>query len=284
KSKLNNICDAVLPTVEFIAPEVARAQRRINLARGRVLLSALTDEKLAAVIQTQPQWFLFRRKDNYVGFMKVVESQAEQEGAKGYEVRTFVQLSVDKASSVTLAWQVMFATADRQTERWQRKLWADTGSGEMISVGSEEGLKLGDTITCTLTVGDEARERAKDIPPGNVQIYLPKAFNSVPWRLIELNEPASYAFAAYNTRANAFDMRTLTVVGPERIELEGKQIDAIRVTDQVAEDVAAETSWLDTKGLVIQAERGEVLITAATREQVLKQFPKAEDTITKMSE
>jgi len=284
KSQLDAICDEVMPTLQIIEPGVAQSRREANLAKGEALLALMTEEQLSGMVNTKPQWFLFHQGDKYLGFMKVVEYAARWEDLKGLEIKTYVSVKLAGSGSEMLARQVMFTTADRQTERWLRTMWTANGAAQMKPIGREEGLKHKDIITCTVVAGGSVKTRTLQVPQGNMPVYLPRAMNSLMWRVMDLRNTGGCAFAVYNTRANAFDMRTLTVVGPERIELDGKQTDTIRVTDQFAEDAGAEMTWLDKKGFLIRAERGDLVITAAERNDVLEHFPKAEEIVNKMDQ
>ncbi len=283
KAQLNTIFGKVLATLEIIDPKVAAASRKANLARGRKLLAELTDKKLAEILRTKPQWFLFRKKDKYIGFMKVVESPAKRENTNGCEVKVWLWLQKGFKGLPLRSKQIMFAAADRKTERWSRRVWVDLGKGKIGYVRDENGIRQDNTITCKLEAGGRAKARTVVIPPGNIPIYQPKAINCLLWRLMDLKNKTGYAFAVYNTRANGFDMRTLTVVGPEQIELDGKKVEAVRVTDQAAEDAGAETTWLDSKGFPLRAGQGDVVVIAVTRSEVLRKFPRAERTIASMN-
>ena len=283
KDELNAICKSVLPTLEIIDPKVAQVQREENLARGRALLASLTDDKLAAVIRTQPQWVLFRNKNGYFAFSKMVESRAERNGGKGSMVKEW--LWVGLAEPPTVIKQVMFATADRRSEHWSYSVFKGVGGRLVLSRTMERDKDDGFIIRMSsVAPGRKPSVRKTKIPPGNVPVYLPQAMFGLIERLVDLSKPDAYAFAIYNVEANGFDMRTFTVVGPEKIEVDGRKVDAIRCTDRHAEDKDVLTVWLDAKGLRIQAGNETTTIMAVTRDELLKHFPKAESIVAQMGD
>ncbi|HUS47429.1 MAG TPA: hypothetical protein VM098_04890 [Phycisphaerae bacterium] len=283
RGQLDAICDKVLGTLELIDPKVAEARREESLARGRALLASLTDEKLAAIVHGEPQWFIIRWKDNRVGFMKVVEAAVARRGRRGCEVKTWLWQDFAPGQPTVLVKVVTFATADRKTDEWTGQAWAEAGD-KISPASSEEGARQADKIVCTAAVGGKVRQRSIDMPEGNVKCHLPKGMDSIIWRLMDLKKEGAYAFSVYNAARYGLDRRTLTVVGPGKIKLAGSEVEAIRATDQAADDAGAENTWLNSKGLVVRAERGDLVMTAATRDEVLEHFPKAESIIAKMGE
>ncbi|MDP7161937.1 MAG: hypothetical protein QF792_00400, partial [Phycisphaerae bacterium] len=95
--------------------------------------------------------------------------------------------------------------------------------------------------------------------------------------------PASYAFATYDATGNNFNLRTFTVEGPEEIELSGRRVQAVRVTDQLSADAPPATMWIDKKGnLLIMEAAGGLVMEVATGQAVLRRFPNAEEIIKTM--
>jgi hypothetical protein len=284
KTQLNAICQSVLPTLEIIDPRLAQARREENLARGKALLDSLTEEKLNSALRTDPQWFLFRAGNEYSGFSKVAESRTDWNGRKGFMVRQWVWLGTKNPP--LMGKRVTFATADRRVVRDASSAFRDI-AGKLVCSNKAEVEKEDDLITCRISSAEPGRKspvRKTKVPPGNVPFYVPDAMVGFIERLVDLSKPAGYAFAVYNVGADGFDVRTLAVAGPEKIEVDGKAVDAVRCTEQLAEDVDVGTVWLDAKGLRVHASQGTTTVTAATRDEVLKHFPKAEDIIGQMGE
>jgi len=97
-------------------------------------------------------------------------------------------------------------------------------------------------------------------------------------RLVDLTKPAAYAFASYNSQLNTFDMRTFTVVGPQKITVNQSQVEAIKVTDQGAADTEPAVLWVNAKGLVLRMSTSDgLLMEAVPKTVIIQRFPKADD-------
>ena len=270
KDRLDLICDRVLGTLELFDPREARKTESKNLTRGEEFLSSLNDKKFAAVVDGEPQWFLLRTKGKDVGFRREAEATVRREGLNGYEVTIHVMLDLPNLERQTLK-HTMFVTPDLKAERWTKQL--RIGSGDRAQLITEEGLKQQELIVCDVSAAGGTRSRKKQLPAG---IYLPQAVGMLLPRLMDLTKPAGYTFAAYNTEGNNFDRRTFTVVGPERISLAGRQIEAIRALDRPAAAEAPATLYLDAQGRLLRMETEDGLVMErSTRSGIVRRFPGA---------
>jgi len=174
--------------------------------------------------------------------------------------------------------RVMFTSLDRNVERWTEQL--TVGEGPTRETFSEEGIKQAEMIVCHITQAGRGRTNKKPAP---LAIYLPRALGELLARLVDLGKPESYAFATYTSSANSFDMRTFTVVGSDRVEIDGKDTEAIRVTDRVAEDTEPTTLWLDAEGRLLMMESPDGLtMCPATRGEVRRRFVDADQLVNAM--
>jgi hypothetical protein len=96
-------------------------------------------------------------------------------------------------------------------------------------------------------------------------------------RLIDLSKPAGYAFASYSSQDNKFKLRTITVIGPEKITLDGRQIDAIHLTDvEEANEESASDLWVDAKGMPLRIKGpGWPDIETSTRDEIVVKIPES---------
>ena len=140
---------------------------------------------------------------------------------------------------------------------------------------SEEGLKQDKLIVCNVLQAGQSRPLKKQVPH---LIYLPQALGQLLPRLIDLDKPAAYAFAVYSSETNSFDMRTFTVLGTDRIAVGNRHVQAVKATDQAAAGAEAATLWLDTDGNLLRMQTADgMTMTPASRDAVLRRFPKAAD-------
>ena len=234
---------------------------------------------MAAAIVTQPRWYLLKLKDKNVGFTRTIETAATRQGAKGYEVITWVMFQQAKTER-RFGRRAMFTTADRKLERWNEALL--TGEGRNTRRDSEEGMKQAKMIVCYVSPNGGSMQTHKKTlnPPVIRAIYLPRAMGAILPRLVDLKKPATYAFAVYNSSTNDFDMRTFTVVGPQQIDLQARTLSAIRITDRMAADAEVATLWVDGDGVLLRMKTTDGLVMdQSTRTGILRRFPGAQSQI-----
>lgn len=277
--ELDAICDTMLATLEITDPKAGEARRQENMKNGRELLAGISDEQMAAAIVTQPRWYLLKLKDKNVGFTRTIETAATRQGAKGYEVITWVMFQQAKTER-RFGRRAMFTTADRKLERWNETLL--TGEGRNTRRDSEEGMKQAKMIVCYVSPNGGSMQTHKKTlnPPVIRAIYLPRAMGAILPRLVDLKKPATYAFAVYNSSTNDFDMRTFTVVGPQQIDLQARTLSAIRITDRMAADAEVATLWVDGDGVLLRMKTTDGLVMdQSTRTGILRRFPGAQSQI-----
>jgi len=278
KQQLDSYCDTILRTVELLDPEAERASREAALKRGAQFLKSLTEKKFAAAVQSEPYWCLMRLKDKNIGFMLVTECAGSRAGLKGFEVKSWAMVQ-PPADKVRLMKRVLFTTPDRLLEQWKEHV--QVGDGKEAEVISEQGMMTnGRQIVCDMNQGGKTLTHRKQVPQG---VYLPRATAMLLPRLVDLKTPATYGFATYATKNNSYDYRTFTIVGPQRTRIGGKEVEAIRVVDKIAEDAQPTTLWLDRTGRLLRMEgSGEFIMEPADKKDVLRRFPKAEGIIRAM--
>ncbi len=277
RQKLDEIAAAVLASVKLTDPKEAQILRKAALTRGTALLKSITDKKLAAALDTRRQWYIYRRDDKPIGFMRQAESPATSSGKPGCRIQSWIMMAFD-GKGLKLH-RDMFTSADRSVETWTETA-AVRSSGRTVKM-TEKGSKNGARIDCAITVGDKRAPQKPIAAPG--EHYLPRAMAWLLRRMTDLKKPSAYAFAVYNGRKGTFNLRTFTVIGPDRIEVGGRKVDAIRVTDQLTSETQAADMWVDLNGnlLIMKTDDGLVMETA-TEKAVMRRFPDADKIIQAM--
>ncbi len=270
QQRLDDILQASMDTLKITDPGKAIKARKEQLNSGQDLLASLKEKHLAEAIITEPQWFTVEYKGKTVGFMRVTESAAVVKQADGYEVKmlTFLDMPDDKQR---LLHRRMFTTADRSVEWWRTFLETGSGPGKTRSV--EEGYKKQDVVVCTYNRGGDSDTQKNEIPVG---IYLPQAMGWLLGRLVNLEEPARYSFAVYNSQRNDFDFRTFALREPRTFEISGRRIKGYYATDRASDSAGEVNLWLDSKGVLKRMETPQGLkMTSASRARVLSTYSKA---------
>jgi len=291
-AKLDGICDAVLATLRVIDPvEAARARKEL-LARGEKLLQGLTPVALRKLLHSGPQWFLFSLRGDVVGFMKAREAAVRRHDADGIEVVKWVVLDLpgpdDRDPPAQLLKSVKFAAAAEPVAAWRERL--QVGRDPVLQRTQEDGLQQKDLIVCTQItherggkghiVRGQPRTLKKRMPQEIRGAYLNRCLGDLLGRIVDRDEKTAYAFATYNSQANAFDLRTYRVLGAESISHGGRRRKTTHVQDQAAADREPTDLWLDEEGRILRMRTAEGLhMERVDRGEVRKHFPRAERTV-----
>jgi hypothetical protein len=267
---------AVLATLKIIDPKEAIAQREKNLKAGAEFLKTLTAERIAKVVQKEP-WYVLSRIKGEVNSGEVTIQSAAQDSTKGIEVRRDL-FHVPPGKEAIHAIVRMSAAANRASGSYHQKVQSqDSDNYGFIQsdwkIRGEEGWATRPAMMEAAT---------KIVPPEIRGCYLPIAFQNVLPQLLDLKKPATYGFAVYTLRLNAFDVYTVTVVGEAKIEMGGKEIKAYQIDIQFAEDAPRCQQYVDEKGRVLRFVGDNGLVSdAVDKETFLKAFPKAAEFIGK---
>ncbi len=267
KDALDASMTAVLKSLRLFDPKAAREERRKNLLRGAELLKQFNDDALLALPGNQIHYFRVSLKGKPIGFFRIAESLTQRDNVIGLQVVRGGFMEI-KGAPRQLTREDLFATADRKSEQWQRL--DETAGGVIVN----DGLKQNDLLVMQTTVPPKPREtRQKEVPKSIRDGYLPQALAAVLPRLIDRSKAGAYAFAVYNPASNDFDMRTISVVGPEEITLAGSKRRSVRLTDQTAFDAEPVDLWVDERGGVLRmASPGGLAMERVDRQTIIRQY------------
>ena len=275
RSEIDELLGLVAGTWQLTDPRRQAELRKENLQRGADLLAAVTPARLAGALPGEAQWFLYRRGDSDVGFMRVTCKQAGGGQDQGAEVSTLAGLSLPDGQSIAIN-RVMFSSANRSTERWTEDARV-LRDGKVVRQMSESGTCEGGQIACTVTSDGKSATRKKPLAPATARCYLPRAFAILLPKLVDLSKPAAYGFAGYTTPANDFDLRTFTVVGPAAAAAGSQGPRGVEATDQLAADAAPAAMELTSDGSLLRMSTDAgIVMEQSTRSAVLRRFPDAE--------
>ncbi len=275
RTEMDELLGLVAGTWQIMDPREQAELRKENLQRGGDLLAGITPAKLAAALAGEVQWFLYRRGESDIGFMRVTCKQSGSGQDQGAEVSTLAKLSLPDGQSVVIN-RVMFSSASRSTEHWTEDAQFLRG-GKVIRRMSESGTCDGGLIACTVVSDGKSATRKKALEPATARCYLPRALAILLPKLVDLSKPAAYGFAGYTTSANDFDLRTFTVVGPAKAAAGAQSPPAVEATDQLAADAAPAAMELASDGALLRMTTDAgIVMERSTRSAVLRRFPDAE--------
>jgi hypothetical protein len=265
--QLDRLMDAVVGSLRLFDPAEARKRRKDQLQAGQALLDELTGDKLRAKVLSEPLYYIIHSGGKVTGFIRVKESVDHREGKIGLRV---VRLAGRKTDDGTvLTHEDLFAAADGGFDQWRRI----ERMGDRASL--EEGLRQKELLLVhRQSQGSPRATKQRKLAPVIRGAYLPPAMEMMVLRLIlGKGERRAYGFAVYNPIKTDFDMRTVTLVGPDAVRLGGSKRQATRLTDQMAQDAPTADVWVDKHGRMLKMaapRRTSVLLTS--RQEVLKRF------------
>jgi hypothetical protein len=280
--RLNTTWENLLSSIELFDAKTFQLEQERNIKQAGVFLNHLTSEAVERALPRTPRWFLVYQSDKPVGWLCMQGRPARRNRIAGYEICSWAMFQLSD-QPVRLIRQQQFADPKFSMGQWQGRI--QIGSGEQSALLVEDGLRQGPLIVSTFHDGLRQTNVEKTIPRDVTGMYLPKAVGVLLPSLLDRTKTAAYTFAEYDRRKNDFQMRTVSVVGPERIDLRGKFVDAVRITDQPTADAEAVTFWVDETGRVLQSRSPDgFLRVSASQKDVLKVYPNARGVINQLNQ
>ncbi len=119
--------------------------------------------------------------------------------------------------------------------------------------------------TQQLTAGN--RSFAANLPD-NGTLPLPKILEYTWPRVVELTKPSVMTFLVYNGATGKPQYRTLSVIGPDKINLDGKSVDAIKLSDEL--DPGTTYIWTDREGKMLMMRTSDQSVLTPTTEEAMR--------------
>jgi hypothetical protein len=96
----------------------------------------------------------------------------------------------------------------------------------------------------------EANKGINVVIPDFRPAVLPKILEYTWPRLTDLTKPSEMTFAVFNSTSRKMTLRTFSVIGSERIRVQGKLTDSVKCTDEM--DNTGTTLWVDNTGRILK--------------------------------
>lgn len=91
---------------------------------------------------------------------------------------------------------------------------------------------------------------------------LPKVLEYLWPRVLDLSKPQKCAFAVFNSGQNRMGLRTLSVLGPETIVLDGKPVKTTHLLDEIAP--GSTNVWVDSNGRIVMMRTSDSALLVPT--------------------
>ena len=271
KNHIDSCSRAVLDSLRYIDTVAALKKRKENAHRGEILLTKLTDKKLSAVFRGPIQWYLLRMKGKDVGYVTISLSITRSEGVKAYEVRTQGKVHLP-GQALQRVERSQRSAANRKLVQWHETLTVANPLGTKRFI--EKGIVQNKLIVCNRRSGTgQDMRRKKRMKQSIMNMYLPDAFRTALPTLVDLKKKTTYSFATYSSQANDFKMLTFVVIGPEKITVAGRQVEAIRVSEQASVKEEPANMWVNSAGQLLKMTTADGLIMeTTTRSAIIRRF------------
>lgn len=270
----------VVDSIEISDTQKTLTQQQLKTRRAESVIEKLRQDGIKSVFITDPQWFLVEKEGKTIGWFSSKAFRKELNNRTGFQISSCAEVQPQSDKEVVrLIYQTVFVSDDLDYESWLMRM--QIGSGEMAELVVEKGIRQQKLVFCnTATPGIGTESHQTQIPKLVETIYLPRAVGAVVPAIIDLAKPGSYTFAEYSSNKNDFVMREVEVIGPENIELLGRQIAAVHLRDRSHRNTQPADSWVDKSGKILKTQTANgVTMQACSEKQLLAKFPDALKTI-----
>jgi len=173
-----------------------------------------------------------------------------------------------------VGWQSELGILQRRVTQALKDVVGRHGKAEQIVAAKrDEGYWLNVTLS-EKDVKFEDRDTRKPPPAWEITAEqpspLPKVLEFAWPRLVDLEKPSSMAFVVYNATTRRLGLRTLSVIGPAVVMLDGKRTECIKLTDEL--DPGTTTLWVDKSGKVLMMRSSDQTVLTPTTEDRMKQL------------
>jgi hypothetical protein len=277
--------DLVLGTVKLLDRADLKKEQDQRLYRTEEFLSLMTEKQIRAVLQPQ-QLLRVIRDGKDVGYVRVTEKPATHANQDGVEVvlRSRIMTTPAAGADGTPAktgqidrLATFFVAFDRHSEDWSVITTMNDGTTgpqtttelgnsnlEVHHVLDADAVRSHEVVDpkdpkqppvrtiekYTLSVNNYSKQHTsvpvdREIPS---KFYLPQAIGELLPRLVPLDDPKTYMFAAYVSDAHEVMARYVDVETMQDVELDGRMQRAFVVKDRIGVDGSVTKHYLTRDG------------------------------------
>ena len=209
-----------------------------------------------------------------IGFVRIRERLHTLDHRRGVQISEWGWL-FNKDGTRSHLEHEMFLSLDLSFERWENRLYiipaGKVDSPQQIMVDLENAIRTDDQLGVAYLPrpnAQEKREKLFDVEPS----YASAAWNVLFPRLVDLGRPELYAFSCYKSERRGMILRTLEVVGPRRVLVDGRQENAILIEDSEGLIPPKSKMYVDRSGKLIRLEADRLEMVPTTAQYVEQRF------------
>jgi len=269
--------DKIAAEFKILRTEAMQKQIRIALDCGIGLLQDIATNQIKLPDKLVGDTFLRCVMDGKeIGFIQINEQAKKLNRRDGVAVHKWAWLFKDD-DSITYMEHNMFLANDLSFEKWENRLMMLTAPEKKVGrcpiLNIEQGIRNKNQLLIAYTPKPNAPE-LKD-----KAIEVESSFAPAPWdillpRLIDLNKPELYAFLMYDSTRRGLSMRTIRVIGPSQVLIEGRRKSAYKLEDSEGLTPPIHEIYVDKSGRLMRLSTEQLQMTATTKEYIEKKYSK----------
>jgi hypothetical protein len=276
-----NAFKQVLDSVKLLDRAAVKDDQNERLFRTRALYVNLTPAKIKSALIPE-QWMRLLRDGHDIGYTYTVEESDNAAGVDGVKIGIRSRSYPDQNTQVDgETWYGL--SGDRRHENWSNLVWVqdlnrkaadlvtELGSSDMTSKkvlvgqppfpkGQNPPVQIVDVFVLNVQKVAKRTNAAplkQDLPPW----YLPQAMSHLLPRLLPIRSPKSFMFAVYVSDAGKVMHRYVEIGGEQPVELDGKQVLAIPISDRITLEGSKTIHYMSPEGKYLGSVNKESKIT-----------------------
>jgi hypothetical protein len=245
------------------------------LERGTRLLQSIAEDKNSFSDKLIKETFLLIERDGKeVGFIGMQEEAVNLEGRRGVRLYHWNWIFEDNGG-VSNYNHVMYFSTNLMQEEWEYRMQMITppGSGiqRQVLLDMESALRRKDKLLIEYPKKLETMERDNKVLEVGAS-YAPSGLLSLFPRLVDLDSPELYAFSSYDQDRRGLILRTIKIVGREKILNRGQSTQAWKLEDSEGLTPPVTSIYVDRTGQILRMTAGNMNMRLTSRDYVQRKF------------
>lgn len=261
----------ILDGFEFRRSALMQDRLDAALERGKTLREKIAQPQRLPIEDSHETYMLVKQRGEPIGFLRMYLGPLLLDEHRGVGIRQWTWL-FPESGVISYLQNDMFVTHDLSYAKWDstvRRL-EPSARGEGLLPALDEvvrGLRQDDILAVGFTRPMNLSELEDKV------IRLRSSFASPAWfvlmpRFVDLTEPQTYAFTAYDNDRKGLILRTLQIAGRTSVVIEGRHRPAFKIEDGEGLMPPFNEVYVDAEGQLLRLKTGTLEMTKTSRETV----------------